>query len=86
MGAFVLVIVSAIGAVVMPFARASVEREVSADRIYLFYCLYCLCLAGMLGIAITGDAFNLFVFLEIASLSSYALVSMGEDRRALMAA
>jgi multicomponent Na+:H+ antiporter subunit D len=85
-GAFVLVIVSAIGAVVMPFARASVEREVSADRIYLFYCLYCLCLAGMLGIAITGDAFNLFVFLEIASLSSYALVSMGEDRRALMAA
>ena len=84
--AFVLVIVSAIGAVVIPFARVSVEREVPSDRAYLFYCMYCLCLAGMLGIAITGDAFNLFVFLEIASLSSYVLVSMGADRRALIAA
>jgi multicomponent Na+:H+ antiporter subunit D len=84
--AFVLVIVSAIGAVVMPFARTSVEREMPSDRAYLFYCMYCLCLAGMLGIAITGDAFNLFVFLEIASLSSYVLVSMSADRRALMAA
>ena len=84
--AFVLVIVSAIGAVVMPYARASVENEVASDRIYLFYCMYCLCLAGMLGIAITGDAFNLFVFLEIASLASYVLVSMGRDRRGLTAA
>jgi len=84
--AFVLVIVSTIGAVVIPYARASVEREVPSDRAYLFYCMYCLCLTGMLGIAITGDAFNLFVFLEIASLSSYVLVSMGADRRALMAA
>ena len=33
-----------------------------------------------------GDAFNLFVFLEISSLSSYALISMGRDRRALNAA
>jgi multicomponent Na+:H+ antiporter subunit D len=40
----------------------------------------------MLGIAITGDAFNLFVFLEISSLSSYVLISLGKDRRALTAA
>ena len=33
-----------------------------------------------------GDVFNLFVFLEISSLSSYALISMGRDRRALTAA
>ena len=85
-GASVLVIVSAIGAVVMPFARTSVEHEVASDRVYLFYCMYLLCLAGLLGIAITGDAFNLFVFLEIHSLSAYVLVSLGRDRRALTAA
>ena len=85
-GAFLLVIVSAIGAVVMPYARASVAREIPAERVYLFYCMYLLSLCGLLGIAITGDAFNLFVFLEISSLSSYVLISLGEDRRALTAA
>ena len=85
-GAFVLVIVSAIGSVVMPFAKASVEHEIPHERIYLFYAMYLLCLAGLLGIAITGDAFNLFVFLEISSLSSYVLISLGSDRRALTAA
>ena len=45
-----------------------------------------LCIAGLLGIAITGDAFNLFVFLEISSLSSYVLISMGPDPRSLTAA
>jgi len=45
-----------------------------------------LALAGLAGIVSTGDAFNLFVFLEISALSSYALISMGKDRRALNAA
>jgi len=83
--AFVLVIVAAIGAVVTPYARASVLREVSSRRIYLFYAMFCLNLSGLLGIAITGDAFNLFVFLEISALSGYALISLGPDRRALTA-
>ena len=85
-GAFVLVIVAAIGAVVTPYARRSVEHEIPRDRIYLFYAMYLLCLTGLLGIAITGDAFNLFVFLEITSLSSYVLISLGSERRALTAA
>ncbi|MCG8510265.1 MAG: monovalent cation/H+ antiporter subunit D family protein, partial [Rhodospirillales bacterium] len=83
--AFVLLIVAAIGAVVTPYARISVLREVSPRRVYLFYTMFNLCLAGLLGIAITGDAFNLFVFLEISSLSGYALISIGRDRRALTA-
>ena len=85
-GGLVLVIVSAIGAVCMLFARSSVASEIAEDRIYLFYAMYLLCLTGLLGIAITGDAFNLFVFLEISSLSSYVLISLGHKRRALTAA
>jgi len=38
-----------------------------------------------LGMTITGDAFNAFVFMEISSLSSYVLISLGRDRRALFA-
>jgi multicomponent Na+:H+ antiporter subunit D len=83
--AFVLLIVSAIGAVVTPYARESVRAEFGTNRIYMFYTAYMLCLCGLLGVAITGDAFNLFVFLEISSLSSYVLIAMGKDRRALTA-
>ena len=84
--AFVLLIVSAIGAVTMPYARRSVRKELGGGRLYLFYIAYLLCLTGLLGVTITGDAFNLFVFLEISSLSSYVLISLGRDRRALTAA
>ncbi len=84
----VLVIVSAIGAAVMPYARRSVLAEVPASQHGLYYTAYLLCLAGLLGVTITGDAFNVFVFLEITSLSSYILVAAGAgmDRRALTAA
>ncbi len=84
--AFVLLIVSAIATVVLPYARASVEQEVEADRIPLFYTALTLCMTGLLGIAATGDVFNVFVFLEISSLSSYALIALGRDRRALTSA
>jgi multicomponent Na+:H+ antiporter subunit D len=84
--AFVLVLVSLIAVFVVPYARRSVELEVPREQHYLLYTLLCLCLAGLLGMAITGDAFNFFVFLEISSLSTYVLVALGRDRRALMAA
>lgn len=84
--AFLLVLVSVIGAVIMPYAKASVDSEIAADRQPWFYALFLLCLGGLLGMAITGDAFNIFVFMEISSLASYALISMGQDRRALLAA
>jgi multicomponent Na+:H+ antiporter subunit D len=86
LSAMVLVTVSAVGALSMVFARRSVAAEVASDRVYLFYAMYLLCFTGLMGIPITGDAFNLFVFLEISSLSSYVLISLGHDRRALMAA
>lgn len=86
LSAFVLVFVSFIGAAVISFASASVEREIPRGKQYLFYSCYMLCLTGLLGIVITGDLFNLFVFLEISSLSSYALISLGRSRRSLTAA
>jgi multicomponent Na+:H+ antiporter subunit D len=82
--AFVLVIVSMIAAVVLPVGPG--HSQLQPGREYLFYAAFLLCLTGLLGVTITGDAFNIFVFLEIASLSTYILVALGKDRRALMAA
>ncbi|MGB5200257.1 MAG: monovalent cation/H+ antiporter subunit D family protein [Sedimenticolaceae bacterium] len=86
LGAYVLLIVSAIAPLVMVFALRSVEKEIPRERIARFYAAMLLVFAGLAGITVTGDAFNLFVFLEISSLASSAVISMGRDRRALNAA
>jgi len=83
---YMLLIVNGIAVLVSLGARESVENEISSDRIYLFYTAFLLNLTGLLGVIITGDAFNLFVFIEIASLSSYAIISLGKDKRCLYAA
>lgn len=85
LSAFVLVLVAAIGALVAPYALRSVAAEVPREQQYLYYAVHCLCLAGLLGMTITGDAFNVFVFMEIASLAMYVLIALGRDRRALLA-
>ena len=87
LNAFVLLIVSGVGVLTLLYARASVAFEIEARHHGLFYTALVLCLTGLLGVTITGDAFNVFVFLEISSLSTYALVASGgdRDRRALTA-
>ncbi|NNJ96277.1 MAG: monovalent cation/H+ antiporter subunit D family protein [Gammaproteobacteria bacterium] len=86
MNALVAFIVAAIAAVTLPYALRSVEKEIPEYQTSLFYAAILLCLVGLLGIVQTGDVFNLFVFLEISSLSSYVLIAMGKQRRALTAA
>ena len=86
LNALVLVIVTGASTVSLVHARLSATREVRRDRIGLFYTAWLLCLTGMLGITVTGDLFNVFVFLEISSLATYVLVALGPGRRALLAA
>ena len=84
--AFVLVVVSLIAAVVFAAGPGQARRGIPVGREYLFYSAALLCLTGLLGVTITGDVFNVFVFMEISSLSSYILIALGRERRALMAA
>jgi len=86
LNAFVAVIVAGVAVVVAAWARPSVNAEVPRRLHYLFYGCYLLCLCGLQGITVTGDAFNVFVFLEVSSLAMYVLVGLGRDRRAVLAA
>ncbi len=85
LNAFVLLLISSISLVVLLAARRSIEAEIPQYRHTYFYSAYLLCMAGLLGIVASGDAFNVFVFLEISALSTYTLIAMGQDRRALWA-
>ncbi|MCF8150587.1 MAG: monovalent cation/H+ antiporter subunit D family protein [Burkholderiaceae bacterium] len=82
---FVLLLVSGMASIVLPYSRGSIAKEIAPELHYLYYAMFGLCLTGLLGIVMTGDAFNLFVFLEISSLSTYVLIALGRDRRALAA-
>lgn len=86
LNAFMALIVAIIAAVTLPYALLSVEKEIPERQVPLFYSAFLLCFTGLLGITQTGDIFNLFVFLEISSLSSYALISLGRRRQALTSA
>lgn len=81
-----MILILAISAsLVSLYALKSIEKEIPEGNQVLFYTAFLLVLAGLIGISVTADAFNVFVFLEISSLSTYALISMGRDRRALHA-
>ncbi|MEM9234166.1 MAG: monovalent cation/H+ antiporter subunit D family protein, partial [Pseudomonadota bacterium] len=86
--AILITLVSGIAAAVFPYAKQSVAKEISPQQTAYFYGMMLVTFAGLLGVVSTGDAFNVFVFLEISSLSTYTLVAMGarQDRRALTAA
>ncbi|MCK4746240.1 MAG: hypothetical protein KAT15_04355, partial [Bacteroidales bacterium] len=50
-----------------------------------YFALFCLIIAGMNGVVLSGDLFNLFVFLEVSVISSYALVAFGVGKTELEA-
>ncbi|MEO1658059.1 MAG: monovalent cation/H+ antiporter subunit D family protein [Pseudomonadota bacterium] len=87
-GALVMTLVAAMAAVTIPYAIRSIEAEIAKSQTSAFFAMFLICFAGLIGVVATGDAFNVFVFLEISSLSTYTLVAMGakRDRRALTAA
>ncbi|MCJ7830864.1 MAG: monovalent cation/H+ antiporter subunit D family protein, partial [Desulfobacterales bacterium] len=74
----ILVVVSATALINLFAAHRSVQRQM-AEKLGPFYTLYCLFVTGMLGIVATGDAFNLYVLLEITSLTGYALIGIGRS-------
>lgn len=83
LNAYMLIIVSIVSFVVAVYSKNSIEKELAKEKIIYFYTIFLLLVTGLLGIVVTGDLFNLFVFLEIASLAGYALVAIGEDRAPL---
>ncbi|HED00430.1 MAG TPA: monovalent cation/H+ antiporter subunit D family protein [Proteobacteria bacterium] len=75
---FMLVMLSFIALVVAIYSKRSIEQEIP-EKIVPYYSIFLLLVAGLIGITVTGDLFNVFVFLEIASLAAYALIAVGED-------
>ena len=78
-----LVTINLIALVSILFARSYMRRFTS---IWLFEALFLLMTGAMNGVVLAGDLFNLFVFLEVAAIASYALVGFGCEAEELEAA
>jgi len=85
LSAMVLMIISGASTVALVAGRQSMNAEVDPQQQSLLYACWLLAMTGLLGIAVSGDAFNIFVFMEISSLASYVMVANGPKRQALTA-
>lgn len=82
LSSFMLVIVNMVTFLVAVYSAEYVKRY--TDR-WKFFSLFMLMVAGMNGVLLSGDIFNLYVFLEVAAISAYALVAFGVEARELEA-
>jgi multicomponent Na+:H+ antiporter subunit D len=80
--AIVVCIINLIGFLSAFYSISYIKRYTAGNY---FYALFCLMIAGMNGVVISGDLFNIFVFLEISVISSYALVAFGVEKNELEA-
>jgi multicomponent Na+:H+ antiporter subunit D len=78
----VLCIINIIGFLSAFYSISYIKRYTAENY---FYALFCLMVAGMNGVVLSGDLFNIFVFLEISVISSYALVAFGVEKNELEA-
>ncbi len=85
-GMLLAVVISSAGLLILIYSWRYIVHEVEEAKIPYYYTLYLLIFAAMLGFSITGDLFNLFVFMEIFSITSYALVAVSGEGKALRAA
>lgn len=82
--ALVLMVVSVSALITSFYSKRAVATE-TPDVLPYYYTLYLLLVTGLLGMTLTGDAFNLYVLIEVVSLTSYALIAMGSKRAVLSA-
>ena len=82
LSSLMLLVVSLVSAAAMFFSVRYMEQYTAKAK---YLSLFMLMVAGMNGVILSGDMFNLFVFLEIASIASYALVGFGTEHEELEA-
>lgn len=82
LSALLLVVVNLIAFLTALYSVRYMERYTEKAK---YWILFLLMLTGMNGVVLSGDMFNLFVFLEISAISSYALVAFGTGAEELEA-
>ncbi len=81
LGALITLVVTGVGLIVVLYSKVPVQRQTPGKE-PLYYTLFLLQITGLAGITLTGDAFNLYVLIEVAALTGYGLIALGSNRAA----
>ncbi|MDO8885886.1 monovalent cation/H+ antiporter subunit D family protein [Candidatus Oleimmundimicrobium sp.] len=81
----ITLLMTALGVLIIVYSNKYIRHDISEEKLPTYYSLVLLLLGGMVGFSVTGDMFNLYVFLEILSLSGYALVAITGEKLTAMA-
>jgi multicomponent Na+:H+ antiporter subunit D len=82
LSALMLLLISVVSFIATFAALPCVKRDLE-DRQHIFFTLYLILIAGLMGLVLTADAFNLYVMLEITSITTYGLIALGRGRAPL---
>jgi multicomponent Na+:H+ antiporter subunit D len=74
LNAYILVIVLFLTLVCGIYSKKNIEHELPR-KVVSYYAIFQLLITGLCGVTLTGDIFNMYVFIEIMSLSAYALIA-----------
>ena len=74
LNAYILVILLFLSLICVTYSKRNIEHELP-QKIVQYYVLYQLLITGLCGVTVTGDIFNMYVFIEIFSLAAYALIA-----------
>jgi multicomponent Na+:H+ antiporter subunit D len=81
LGGLIALVVTGVGLIVALYSKVPVQRQTPGKE-PMYYSLFLLQITGLAGIALTGDAFNLYVLIEVAALTGYGLIALGSNRAA----
>ena len=82
---YMLLLIAIVGLISIIYSELYIKKVLDHQKIPFYYMLVLFLIGSIVGFVISGDIFNMFIFFEILSLSSYSLVAISGDREALRA-
>lgn len=86
LGLVLVCLITTLAPLLVVYSYRYADHEIPTDRLVYYYTLLLLVFTAMLGFSVTGDLFNFFVFMEIFSITSYALVAVSGAKESIRAA
>lgn len=83
--ALMTLVVLTLSILIIIYALRDLEHEIESSRMYSYFTLVFLMIFSMIGMIFTNDMFNLYVFMEILSLTSVAIIAIKKKKDTLMA-